>query len=254
MKRIALLLLVALFAFGGFAQGQKGDMTIDLGVGYGTMGTAGMSTTTGTNTALTQRLGAEWVIIPEMINGQFELAVGAYINNAYGTRKDGVSGTYNYSYTHEMYFSWDRKWRSSNIHRKGEGTATMKSKRDDVNFLPTVSFRYNINSKFQVYASVGLGVGVINTFDEKYQDANGFESEYKYNEYVRYSYNDLMHTQWSMSTGTKVCFSYASYVGLRYFFSDKFGVNAQTGLLSYNAHSDWGSSASYLSVGVSCKL
>lgn len=38
MKKIAILLLAALFTFGGFAQGKKGDMTVDLGVGYGIIG------------------------------------------------------------------------------------------------------------------------------------------------------------------------------------------------------------------------
>lgn len=253
MKKLITLPLVALLGLSAFAQGGKGEMTIDLGVGYGSMGTAGKAMTSGRHTMFTQRLGAEWVVIPEMINGKFDLAAGFYINNAYGTRKDGVSGTFDYSYTATTKWPWDKRATTTTYKRKGEGTATLNAKRDDLNFLPTVSFRFNVTRKFQVYASVGFGVGMIHTFDESYDNADGFKSNSSSGN-VTYSYNDLSHAKWSMDTGTKVCFSYASYVGVRYFFSDKFGVNAQTGLLSSNNYSDWGGSESYVSVGVSCRF
>lgn len=258
MKKILLAALALLASVSSYAQGEKGDMVLDAGVGYGMMGGV-TNTNSGTNGMFTQRVGAEWIICPKMINGDFELSVGAYINNGYASREYTVAGTYDYSYSYlsryrEYGGRWT-SWHSNTAHRKGVGTATRSYKRDDVNILPTVSFRYNVNEKFQVYASVGLGVGVLNTFSDEYSNYDGFTTNQTNSDYIQSYYNDQAHAVWDDEVeGTKVCFSMASYVGLRYFFTDRFGVNAQVGLIGDNFAGDWGESFGYISGGVSFRF
>lgn len=257
MKKIMLAALALLASVSSYAQGEKGDMVLDAGVGYGMMG-AVTNTTSGTNGMFTQRVGAEWIICPKMINGDFELSVGAYVNNGYASREYPVAGYYDYSYTvtsRPIYGSNKNQWSTRQENRKGTGAATRSYKRDDINVLPTVSFRYNVNDKFQVYASVGLGVGVLHTFSDDYSNYTGFHSDNVNRDWIRYSYNDQSHAVWDdEAEGTKVCFSMASYVGLRYFFTDRFGVNAQAGLISDNFAGDWGESFGYISGGVSLRF
>lgn len=229
MKRLIIAAVAGLCAIGAYAQRDKGDMVMDLGIGVGTMGTADQSLSTGSHAMFTQRIGAEWIIVPKMINGDFELALGGYINNAYGKRDDVVYG-----------------WRPSSSE---EVYARRECKRDDITLIPTVSFRYNVNPRFQVYATCGIGLAILNAYDESYTPLT-------YNVYPGYrpAFPDAGGVYWSMDTGTRCGVAVSSYAGLRYFFNDCIGVNAQIGVIAASVCGDWGSSENYLSGGISFRF
>lgn len=126
---------------------EAGDMVIDAGIGVGMV-----DYPVSTKPTFTQRIGAEWVVAPRIINGDFSIAIGAYINNAVG----GSIKVYGYDGSVPA-------WSAS--HR-----------RDDFSIIPTGSMRYRINSDFEAYGSFGIGFGTMHAY---YADKHIYEDSYR---------------------------------------------------------------------------
>lgn len=158
---------------------ETGDMVIDAGIGIGMVNYP--STTKAT---FTQRLGAEWVVAPRIINGDFSIAVGAYLNNAVG----GSLKVY-----------------GNNV--------TANLNRDDFSFIPTASMRYRINSDFEAYGSFGVGFGTMHAYytNEKYYNyhpliTEGFDSSTK------------------VTAALSCCVGVRYYLGEHWGLSSQFGI------------------------------
>jgi len=232
---------------------EKGDMIVEAGIG------AGMVDYDESKALFTQRIGAEWVIVPELINDKFTLAAGVYINNGYGADVDTKAvGSYDYQYTITV-----RSKRTGTTYnhqrRTGYGTADVNIKREELNLLPTLSLRYHITPRFDAYLSIGAGVGMMHSIMGKKKNLKGFSKDsYNHTDNIgttrSYHYNDLDHVDWGDATFTKVTASIAAYVGARYFITDNWGVNAQVGLISANLKKSYSHSFNLFSIGATYKF
>lgn len=212
---------------------DKGDRRLDFSVGVGMIGSDGESTT-----SFDQHVGMEWGI--GRIANKVTVGLGFSINNTYAPGdKIMIAGTYDYYYNQYVnsavidYNKWDR------IHRKGTGTAEAKLSRADINALLTLSFHYYPLPKLGVYTRIGAGVGVMNyllgaTSNEEGFHAKNVDKTVDTGSRYVYSYNDLDHVKWETNMQSKVVPALSAYVGVTYRLNDRWGVDAQVGLLSAN--------------------
>lgn len=225
---------------------QKGEMTLDAGIGVGIVDYNDAKAT------FTQRVGAEWVVAPELFNNsRLNLALGFYINNAYGGKLDWtVVGQYNYTYqtSRQTINSHNRPQTSYISHkRSGVGVGATTQSREDLSMLPTISFRYEITDRLEGYLSIGAGVGIMHTIiGGDVKPVFGLSSS----EY----YNDMDHVVWEDNSVTKVTAALATYIGARYRVGDNWGLNAQFGLVSGNLKKSMAHSFNLFSVGASWYL
>lgn len=202
---------LAATATGAYAASPHvGDMVIDAGIGVGMV-----NYPSSTKATFTQRVGAEWVVAPSIINGDFSISVGAYLNNAVGgsIKVYGVDGN-------------------------GNAVWSASHRRDDFSLIPTASMRYRINSDFEAYGSFGIGFGTMHSFyaDKKYY--NTFDPRY-----------DL-----GLDSATKVTAALSVCVGVRYYLGEHWGLSSQFGIVSSNLKSSWSSSYNILTVGASYRF
>lgn len=210
MKKSVFTALALAGALVASAAPKKGDAVIDAGLGLGMV-----DYPTSSEATFTQRVGAEWTVIPRMINGDFSLAVGAYINNGFGGNKVVEDGGLN---------------------------ATYKIKRNDINFIPTGSFRFNVNRDFVAYGSAGIGFGIMHrSYVDKYAWSNASDSDYRY-------------LQYGLDGESKLVPAMTFAVGVRYFLGEHWGLNSQFGVIATNLDDDWSDSYNLLSVGVSYRF
>lgn len=254
MKKLFLPVILCLACTTAAAQEfAQGDRRIDLTIGVGVIGGDGNSVTT-----FDQHFGMEWGV--GRIADQVTVGLGFSINNTYGSLGDAqLVGTYDYYYDDYVYSKgqtyYDRK------HREGFGTADAKISREDINAQITVSFHYSPLPKLDIYTQFGVGAGVMNYVIGNLRNEDGFSEKTvdktisSGTRYV-YSYNDLDHVEWQ-SQKSKVVPAFSAFAGATYYFNDRWGVDAQVGLLSANIKDkDKGYPNSYgvFAVGVSYKF
>ncbi len=260
------------------AQLSQGDAIVDLGIGVGCAETAGES-----KAMFTQRLGAEWIVKDNLFSlgsCDFSLGVGFQIDNAVGARYSGlITGSYDYTYSYTIRKettnhnrpSWTTETHTGS--RKGTGMATTDVTRDNIDFMPTVSLHGSIIPKLDLYATFGLGFGVMTNSTSNYEATEvyvpgvglvgGFESK----DYTKEStvngkiwkwsggYNDIDHAEWNRKPyKSKAVFACSFHIGARYFINDNWAVNAQFGLVGADVNSTYGNSYNILSVGASYKF
>lgn len=134
---------------------------------------------------------------------------------------------------------WERISVNEKRRREGVGTADADVSREDINIMPTVALHYSPMKKLDTYVKIGVGVGMMNYLFSNFRNENGFKSvninnhtENKlYDVYTTYSYNDLDHVDWE---GYKIrpSVAVAAYIGATYMLTDKWGLDAQLGLVS----------------------
>lgn len=209
IKRLFAAALVAASSTAAFAA-STGDMVIDGGIGVGMVNYPSSTAAT-----FTQRVGAEWVVAPSIINGDFSIAVGAYLNNAVGGSLKVYGPFYN-----------------------NMPTWTASHRRDDFSLIPTASMRYRINSDFEAYGSFGIGMGVMHSFyanEKHYQPVNGY--------FVT-----------GLDSATKMTVALSCCVGVRYYLGEHWGLSSQLGIVSANLKSSWSSSYNIFTVGASYRF
>lgn len=195
MKRLALASIAALAVASAAAQAPvKGDLIGDFGIGVGAMD--------GGEAAFTQRLAVEWGLAEfDMLNSDWTFTLGFQINN--GARSKSASWT-----------DWD-----------GVGVK-YRVVADDITLMPTGSIHHGFTDNLEGYATLGLGLGIMNS---------------------RVTENNLSFGN------TAASFAMAFNIGARYWFTPVWAANAQLGLVS----AAWGhghDTYNVFSVGVSYKF
>lgn len=231
-----------------------GDRRLNFSIGVGTIAGDGDLSTT----SFDQHFGMEWGVA--RIGDKITVGAGFSINNTYGPYGDKtIAGTYDYTYDDHVYGG---RYPTHTIKRRqGVGTAEAKITREDINALATVSFHYSPMPKLDIYANLGVGVGVMNYIIGDPHNEQGFsarsvnQNNSTGTRYV-YSYNDLDHVKW-MDMETKFVPAISVYVGATYYLNDRWGLEAQVGLLSANIKDKdkgYPNSYSVFSVGASYKF
>lgn len=279
MKSSVLSIVLACASVPVFGQTiDESSRFIELGIGAGASEGSG-----DTKGMFTQRLAAEWIVKDNFLSPQLALGVGFQIDNAVGGRyATVVDGKYDYRYTTTVV-----KHKKDNGHgrpvtttetrstrRNGAGLALADVTRDNIDFMPTVSLHGKFIDRFDLYATFGLGLGIMTnslgnfepteiyvpgvgnvgdmekkTYYDKSTMANGDVWE------TRYSYNDADHAEWNKKPyKAKAVFACAFYLGARYFINDSWGVNAQFGLVSADVSKKYGNSYNILSVGATYRF
>lgn len=245
---------------------DKGDRKVDLTVGVGVVAYKDKSRPT-----FDQHASMEWGVAS--VADKFTIGVGFQVNNSYGGKLDGlVAGSYDYSYMrHDVgktYSYKDKKWHPINehkeVHRKGFGTAEATVAREDVDVLATVSLHFSPMSRLDTYLKLGAGVGYMSYIYGNYRNEQGFSSadydktsESKVHQsHTSFSYNDLDHVKWE-GGDSKIVPALGVYLGATYMLTDRWGVDAQVGLVSANIkNADKGYPNSYgvFALGVSYRF
>ncbi len=268
--------LAMLGSLAATAQVEQGDRFLELGIGVGAA-----ENINGTKGMFTQRLAGEWIIKDNLFNlfgVDFALGVGFQIDNAAGGRYEGlVSGKYDYYYTttitkHKQDNGHGRPittTESNSTHREGTGLAIADVTRDNLSLMPTVSLHGKVWKQLDVYATFGLGLGVMTNNLSNYEpttinipgvgEVGGLYKKDYYDKTTmpngdvwefRYSFNDADHAEWNKKPyKSKATFACAFYLGARYFINKTWGVNAQFGLISANVNKTYGNSYNILSFG-----
>lgn len=257
MKKLFLPVVLCLACTTAAAQEfDKGDRLFDFSVGVGVIGGDGNSLT-----SFDQHLGMEWGV--GRIANKVTVGLGFTINNTFAPGdKATIVGTYDYyykSYVNSTVIDYD-KW--SDVHREGFGTAEAKISREDINAQITVSFHYSPVAKLDIYTKIGAGVGVMNymigdTSNEKGFTAKSADKTSGTGSRYIYSFNDLDHVEWQENRKSKVVPAVSAFVGATYYINDRWGVEAQVGLLSANIKDKdkgYPNSYSVFSVGASYKF
>lgn len=252
-----LLLFTALAAACTTAAAQEfdeGDRRIDFSIGIGMIARDGDSSTT-----FDQHFGMEWGV--GRIGNKVTVGLGFSVNNSYGPYDGAIAGTYDYYYTQYYSTGSGSGLNTKQHHRKGSGWADASLTREDINAQFTVSFHYSPMAKLDVYTTVGAGVGVMNICLGKTSNETNFSSSsvnYSNTAGMKssYSYNDLDHVVWD-GLKSKVVPAISVYAGATYYFNDRWGLEAQVGLLSANIKDKkkgYPNSYSIFSVGASYKF
>ncbi len=237
--------MFAIVAFGADAQVfDKGDRKMELTLGVGVV-----EKTDKTRATFDQHFTMEWGVAK--FADKFTLGLGFAINNSYQPKEDmRATGVYDYTYQARTWgrtYSYQtKKWKSfdetQQRRRQGYGEADAKWSRDDVDALVTVSLHFSPTSKLDTYVRIGAGVGYMHFMQGDYTNYTGFKQEDYYNfssskiheSYWQWSYNDLAHADWGDSSSSKVVPAIAAYVGATYQLTDRWGIEAQAGLLNAN--------------------
>lgn len=209
MKKLFILSLLLTMGLSTFAKSpvQKGDLLVDLGLGVG------MLDSKPSKAMFTQRIGAEWVIVPELINDRFALSGGLYVNNGFAKATVPIiimEGSHYYEDDGDM-------------------------KRNDLNFMPTMSLRWFCDEKLEFYLSIGVGLGIMHA---SIHDAPDEDGDY-------YDDDEIVGAGSSSTAAAAI----SSYVGARYHINKNWGINTQLGLISANLKKSAGHSFNLFSVG-----
>lgn len=269
MKHSLLTGFFAALALCAYAQDYvAGDRLLDFGIGVGSASSAD-----GSKATFTQRIAVEWIAIDNLFGASnLSLGTGLQINNAAGGRYSGlVTGSYDYKYDVII-----RKYENHRLvgtdsesgSRKGHGVATCDVSRDNISLMPTVSLHGNFGSKLDLYATFGLGMGLMtNTlsgFEATRIDVPGggyiggfeekdFSDERQVgNQIWKYSggYRDIDHAEWNKDGfRRKLVFATSLFIGARYFVSDSWALGAQLGLLDACVDRKFGNSYNIFSLG-----
>ncbi len=249
MKKRSILALCALTVAGSAVSQSftKGDMVVDLGIGFGTADAVKVQnfnglplaeeTSTGT---FTQKLSFEYGIVDL---GFGSIGLGAMITNAYGFGVDGLAvGEYNYSYTIQHYRrgsgrqKWE-KYQTSTQQRQGIVSGEATTHIDDVNILIKASFHKEFVKNLDTYVTLGLGASIYTTTvspsdNIQFDSASHVLDKDHSNAYqLVYSYNDADHVKW-IGGETKGRFAMALALGARYYFNSHWGVFGELGMTS----------------------
>lgn len=202
MKKFALAALAAFSISSASAQAPAtGDLIGDFGIGVGALSGGGSAA------SFTQRVAVEWGLAEfDMLNSDWSLTLGFQITNGAHSSSNTVR---------DPYTDFDITYRSVN---------------DDLTFMPTGSIHHAFSDRFDAYATLGLGIGMLN---------------------LRVSEETPVAKK---SLGdSAAAFAMAFNLGARYWFSSDWAVNAQFGLVSAAWKHDYGT-YNILSVGVSHKF
>ena len=252
----------------GFAEFKKGEFIGNVGIGIGTHGAHGTGAAT-----FTQKLSFEYAL--REINDKSTLSIGFMASNSYGgSGKTILLGTYDYSYTWTTqshlrdYTARGRAYKDSyssrQVHRSGVGTAEADVSYDDVKLMPTVSYHYQLMSSLDLYATLGIGVAIMNRLVSDMSNYSGFKSK-NVNErasygsdgqYVAdiYSFNDKDHAVFEDGAYHKVGATFAINVGARYYFSEHWGIYGELGLMAVTVKSDTPKSWEWFTAGCTYKF
>lgn len=246
MKQKFLLLgFFSVIALNGMAQGvfNKGHRKVDLTLGIGTVNYPDKSRVT-----FDQHVGMEWGIAS--IADKLTVGIGFNINNTYGGTFDGmVTGRYNYSYNwlsygktySYKYDKWEPFRKNKKVEREGIGTADADVSREDVNAQFVTAIHFSPMPKLDTYLKLGAGVGCMSWVVSNIRnevgfgkaDVNNTSSSNIHEVTDSYKYDDLAHVKWD-GYRSKVVPAFSVYLGATYMFTDKWGVDAQIGLISAN--------------------
>lgn len=220
---------------------KRGDLIGSVGIGYASMKNL-PDTKDEFRPAFSQKVALEWIIKDGWIKNKAALGLGFIIDNAFGGKHDQYRlGVYNYTYTYTT-----RKENSSGRpkyeyttykkQRKGSGSAISELKRDDLKAIAATTFHYNPISKLDTYFTFGLGVAVGFRGSGKNRNQQGFNSvheDYGTGKFeIKEHYDDIDHVKWVDGLKkTKVGLAVATFIGARWWFSDKLAVNAEVGML-----------------------
>lgn len=222
---------------------DKGDRKMDLTFGVGVI-----EKTDKARATFDQHFTMEWGVAK--FANQFTLGVGFAVNNSYMPGYDSRAvGKYDYSYQSrrwgKVYDRNTKRWKPFSetrmVHREGVGTADCKVSRDDIDALAIVSLHFSPMDKLDTYMRVGVGVGYMHFMLGDYSNYDGFDENNYSNSlvnktlesHIQYSYNDVAHAEWS-GGDSKVVPAIAVYVGASYQLTDRWGIDAQVGMLNAN--------------------
>lgn len=219
---------------------QQGDRKVSLTAGIGVISFKDKARAT-----FDQHLSVEWGVMS--LGDKLTLGAGLTLNNAWGGQTEGTRlGTYDYNYSvsKTTYKKEKGKWKrvgseTTSHHREGNGTAVVDCSREDVNLQLNAALHYAVNSRLDTYAKVGVGAGIMTYIMSNPRDMQGFSknvtnkknSETNMGFDMVYSYNDLDHVEWA-GAKTKVVPAFSVFLGATYMLNDRWGVDAQAGLVS----------------------
>lgn len=252
----------------GLAEFKKGEFLVNVGVGIGTHGDEGTGPAT-----FTQQASFEYALCN--IGKKSTLSIGFMVSNSYGDSGDvTLNGTYDYTYkwttqSHMRDFtSPGRPYRDSHnvrdVHREGSGTADTEYSYDDIKLLPTISYHCQVIPSLDLYATLGIGVAIMNKLVSKdMHNYVGFDSKVV-NDFTGslsgdwwrdiYSYDDRAHAVFEGDSFHRASAAFVFKVGARYYFNQHWGVFGEFGLTAVTLKSDTPKSWELLTVGCSYKF
>lgn len=272
MKKTAIMALGMVFcSIYSFAQTfASGDKIVSASIGAGTIKFRPVEN----GATFIQRVSMEWCVKDKLLDNNAAIGIGVILDNSYGGKYTGrVFGTYDYTYDRyrhtkggmvngTRYTSSVEKVNTSQ--RFGGGYADADMARDDLKALMSASFHYQPIKNLDTYATMGLGLGIICHTQGNYRNGDEDIEVKNYvgntfmlgglERYDTYSYNDYDHIEWSDKPDTKVAFSFAFFIGARYYFTPKWAANMELGLLSSVLRKSYGHGFDIFAVGVSYKL
>ena len=267
MKKVIILLVSLFTLISANAQSfRKGNMVIDLGVGFGMANVVDTKLTSSQEIeekkylkeAITQKLSFEVGVAN--LTKKSSLGFGVSFNNSYGaSHREIATGTYNYMYTVttatlNSHNRWD--YRRTTQTRSGSGQANSTAKVEEFNVMAKLAYHYSFSQRFDTYVGIGFGVSSYKALYSKFTNETGFSranvNSGGSSQQVSYSYDDLDHVKWE-GASPSARFAVGAYIGTRYYFSKHWGINMEAGLVPLSLKKDL-NNYSILSVGVSCKF
>lgn len=270
----SLLVLGAMLSGAPAASAQtltKGDILADFGVGVGVIKGPDSKAT------FTQRLGGEYIFRDDLslFGRDFKLGLGLAVTNSFCRPGDMlVAGMYNYDYNiirSGMTIVDGERHLYTNVstqNRAGTGLAVARQTRSDLTFLPQATIHYEPVEGIDVYATLGVGLGLMNysSGEKTPVESQGFTgfggADYSERtdlpgggfETVTVRYDDMANTTWFNDRKTDAAFAMAIYAGVRYWFTPRFAANLQVGMVSGAIKKSWGSNYDLCTIGASWKF
>ena len=275
MKKIIAMTVACMMAGTAMAEGsaefKKGDFLVNVGVGIGTHGDHGTGPAT-----FTQKASFEYALCN--IGNKSTLSIGFMASNSYGDRGDvTLAGTYDYDYTMTTTGrritgctpgwarpkSYEYYTDTKKINRKGEGTVDATESYDDIKLLPTISYHCQVLPSLDLYATLGIGVAIMNKIISNEHNYVGFKSksedektEFRDGTWWRnvYSYDDKAHAVFEGGAYHKASAAFVFNVGARYYFNQHWGVYGEFGLTAVTLKSNTPKSWELLTAGATYKF
>lgn len=276
MKKIFAMAVACMMAGAAMAEGsaefKKGDFLVNVGVGVGTHGDEGTGPAT-----FTQQASFEYALCN--IGKKSTLSIGFMASNSWGDFGDvTLTGTYDYYYTERTHshlrnysyhsmrsYTYEDKYTTSEYHREGTGTADAEYSYDDIKLLPTLSYHCQVTPSLDMYATLGIGVAVMNKLISNMHNYQGFKSESVYNdrtpgpyhdEYFEhsYSYEDKAHAEFEDGAFHRASAAFVFKVGARYYFNQHWGMFGEFGLTAVTLKSATPKSWELLTAGATYKF
>lgn len=260
------IVIAATSVCGAAQQLSTGDIMVDAGLG------AGCITASKTKATFTQRIGVEYIVMDnlEIFGQRFAIGAGFAVTNGYASMGRGeVAGIFDYDYAMTRTgFITDNSGVRQNINettmvnRSGIGTAVTTFKRDDLTFMPQATLHYTPIDGVDTYLTVGIGVGMLNSYTGGKNGYEGFGTDTYYKNEITstsntttvYAYNDADHADWSFDKATEATFAMAVYAGMRYWFTQNIAANVQVGMISGALKKSWGNSYDLFSIGATYRF